>query len=151
MLFLSWRGFTGANYTIAWAFSHHSRDGELHCENATLPAMMSLQYSGPAEVSTPSVSIYSGNPGTITGGVERTFTAAEANNFGFVPKWMLLSGRSSWTGFANEDFTGNSTCFTSSYLLWGLDLRNIEVRSLVNGCDARYGSAYYDEDASMGL
>ncbi|XP_021963508.1 uncharacterized protein LOC110858934 [Folsomia candida] len=146
-----WRGFSGVNYSIAWSFNHHSRDGELHCENAELPATMSLRYSGPADASTPSVSIYSGTLGTITGNVERTFTSISETNFGFVPTWMVITGGSSWTGFANEDFTGNSTCFTSSYLLWGFDLRNIEVRSIVKGCDARYGSAYYDEDASMGL
>ncbi len=94
-IFSSWHGFSGTNYTNNWALSYLSSDGDSHCFNSTLNVMMSLRYSGPADVSTPSISIYGGNPGTITGGVERTFTSLAATNFGFVPTWMVLTGRSS--------------------------------------------------------
>lgn len=107
---------------------------------------MSLRYTGPADVTTPSISIYSGNPDTSTGGVERTFTSLAATNFGFVPKWMVLTGGSSWTGFANEDFSGNSTCFTGSGLMHQVILNQIERRSVIKGCDAKYRSVYYEAE-----
>lgn len=93
---------------------------------------MSLRHAGPSEVMTPSVSIYHGNPGTIWGGVEQTFTGAEANNFGFVPKFMVVTGQSSWRGY--EDFTGNSVCFTGTDILHDFDLSGMEIRSFVQGC-----------------
>ncbi len=106
---------------------------------------------GPLDASTVSASIYSGTTGIISGGVERTFTGSAATNFGFVPTLIVLTGRSNWTGFANEDFSGNSTCFTSTNIMENVYLDGIEVRSLVKGCDAMYGSVYYDANKSMGL
>ncbi|XP_021959262.1 uncharacterized protein LOC110855149 [Folsomia candida] len=141
-----WIGFNETNYSNQNTLNQDSANGTVVCRNATFPLTMSLRYQGPLDTTTPSVSIYSGTISNYAGGIERTFTALAATNFGFVPKYMVLTGRSSWTGFFNDDFTGNSTCFSTSELVAQVYLTEITVRSLVKGCDAKYESEYYDVD-----
>lgn len=77
-------------------------------------------------------------------GVERTFTTLAATNFGFVPKYLTITGRSSWTGFIYDDFSGNSTCFSTSEFIVGINVSSREIRSFVQGCN--YESEYFDAD-----
>lgn len=124
-----------SNYNDSTTFGHLSADGTVLCRNGYLPRTMSLRFLGPLETTTPSISIYSGADYNSAGGTERTFTGLAANNFGFIPTAISLTGRSSWTGFANENFSGNSTCFSTSELVAYLDISEImEIRSIVQGC-----------------
>ncbi|XP_035707703.1 uncharacterized protein LOC110850121 [Folsomia candida] len=133
-----WQGFGGTGYTDGSTFAYNS--GGMTCTNTSVNSTMSMRFLGPLETTTPSVSIYSGSSYDPAGGTERIFTNLAANSFGFVPTYMALTGRSNWTGFINEDFSGNSTCFSTSELVAGISLEGIEIRSLVQGCNAIYES-----------
>ncbi|OXA36993.1 hypothetical protein Fcan01_28244 [Folsomia candida] len=134
----SWVGFNETNFTNLLSFDVFSPTETRVCRNWTLPLTMSLRYNGPLDLATPSVSIYNGTTSANLGGIERTFTGLSATNFGFVPKAIFITGRSSWTGFANEDFSGISTCFSTSELAgWG-DLAGKEIRSFVQGCNSLF-------------
>ncbi|XP_035712157.1 uncharacterized protein LOC118437319 [Folsomia candida] len=141
-----WEGYSGTDYTISNTLGFVSPDTTLLCWNRTFPLTMSLRFMGPMETETPSVSIYSGTTYSATGGNERTFTGLSANNFGFVPTFMVFTGRSSWTGFVNDDFSGNSICFSKSELIGYSFLQGWEIRSLVQGCNPKYKSEYWDVD-----
>lgn len=108
----------------------------MRCYNDTLFPTLSLRYMGPLETTTPSASIYSGSGEYFMGGVERTFTGLAANNFGFLPKFLVLTGRSSWTGFPNEDFSGNATCFSVMDIIGYINISSYGIKSLVQGCNA---------------
>ncbi|XP_035712613.1 uncharacterized protein LOC118437575 [Folsomia candida] len=141
-----WRGYDMRNYTAVWTLSPPITFVP-RCLNYTLSTTLSLRHMGPLETTTPSVSIYSG---PTSYGIERTFTALAGTNFGFIPTGLVLTGRSSWTGFVNDDFTGNSTCFSTAELIGYTSLTGIEIRSLIQGCNARYNSEYYDMDKFSG-
>lgn len=141
----SWVGFNETNFTNLLSFDVFSPTETRVCRNWTLPLTMSLRYNGPLDLATPSVSIYNGTTSANLGGIERTFTGLSATNFGFVPKAIFITGRSSWTGFANEDFSGISTCFSTSELAgWG-DLAGKEIRSFVQGCNSLFESENFDK------
>lgn len=95
---------------------------------------MSLRYAGFLDTETPSISIYSGIQNNPAGGIERTFTNLAHSNFGFLPTYMVITGRSSWTGFVNEDFTDNFTCFSTSELMKAVTIET-EIRSIIQGCN----------------
>lgn len=69
-------------------------------------------------------------------GAEETYTGLAANNFGFIPAGLVLTGGSSWTGFFNDDFTGNSTCYSAptSDIIFSVNLVGTVIKSLVQGC-----------------
>lgn len=117
--------------------------------NGPLDSTRSLRFLGLSDTTTPSVSIYSGVMGNLAGGMERTFTGMAAANFGFVPSYMVLTGRSSYTGFANDDFSGNSTCFSTPDLMETFSLHGIEIRSLVKGCNSKFNSARGKVEAKL--
>lgn len=130
-----------------YIFCSVSADGTLLCRNQTLfRTMKSLRYLGPLDTTIPSISIYSGTDSDLAGGIERTFTGLAANDFGFLPAWMLLTGRSSWTGFSSPDFSGNSTCFSTSELMGGAQVDGNPMRSLIKGCNSKYRSDYWNVD-----
>ncbi|OXA37157.1 uncharacterized protein LOC110862658 [Folsomia candida] len=112
-----WRGFHWPNYHN-FKFRTTAYDGNLFCENVTLPTMMSLRYLGPLDVSTPSFSVYGGTYESNWGGEEKTFTGLRANDFGFPPKGITITGGSSWTVFSNNNYTGTATCYNSSLLIY---------------------------------
>lgn len=115
--YFSWRGFHWPNYHN-FKFRTTAYDGNLFCENVTLPTMMSLRYLGPLDVSTPSFSVYAGTYESNWGGEEKTFTGLRANDFGFPPKGITITGGSSWTVFSNNNYTGTATCYNSSLLIY---------------------------------
>lgn len=119
------------------------------CGNVNNAAnLQSLRYLGPSDVSAPSISIYNGVAGGTHGGAELTFTALAGNNFGFVPTGFVLTGRSSWTAFFNDNFTGNSTCYTTSALMVRSAF-GTTTRSILQGCNAKYNSVYIDLDKDV--
>lgn len=81
--------------------------------------------------------------------MERTFTGLAANNFDFVPTALILTGRSSWTGFFNNDFSGNSTCYSTAELIGWVYMYGNVVRSIVQGCNPIHESDYFDVDKSL--
>ncbi|XP_021951949.2 uncharacterized protein LOC110848907 [Folsomia candida] len=146
-----WRAFEQRNYTSSFTFGGGIANAQPRCGNIALATTLSLRYMGPLETTTPSVSIYSGpTPGAQLDGIELTYTSLAATNFGFIPTNLVLTGRSSWTGFVNDDFTGNSTCFSTTELIRYTNLAGKEIRSLIQGCNARYNSEYYDIDKFSG-
>lgn len=86
--FNRWNGFNQTNYANEWTLSVASWDGTVICRNGTPLPTMSLRHQGPLETTIPSVSIYSGTRTTGVGGMERTFTALAATNFGFLPTYI---------------------------------------------------------------
>ncbi|OXA42673.1 hypothetical protein Fcan01_22422 [Folsomia candida] len=130
-----WQGFNETNYSNPRMFVFISDDGSIFCHNGTIHSIMSLRFTGPLETMTPSISIYSGANFDISSGIELTFTGLSATNFGFVPKYAVLTGRSSWTGFENEDFTGNATCFETLREIEATLLGEKEIRSFAQGCN----------------
>ncbi|OXA46082.1 hypothetical protein Fcan01_19313 [Folsomia candida] len=141
-----WHGFGSANYTNGRTINEFTMDGSTYCRNDTLFYTMSLRFAGPSETRKRSISIYRGLGCCYDGGMEYTFTGSSATNFGFLAKYIVLTGRSSWTGFENADFTGNSTCFSSSELIGHTTIYGKEIRSFVRGCDAKYKSEYVNVD-----
>ncbi|OXA39736.1 uncharacterized protein LOC110861107 [Folsomia candida] len=139
-----WEGYISANYTDRLEFSH--TNNVTTCLNLYFNyyPISSIRYLGFSETLAPSISIYSGSNDSETGGIERTFTVESANNFGFIPTYLVLTGGSSWTGFSNEDFTGESTCFSTSELHVGFSPHPRIIRSFLKGCDAKYGSEIYE-------
>ncbi|OXA39737.1 uncharacterized protein LOC110861027 [Folsomia candida] len=141
----SWQGFEGQNYTGRVRFTSTS-GAAMNCQEKSFKysPIKSLRYLGQLETLMPSISVNSGSNDSDTGGIERTFTNLAANNFGFIPAHLVLTGGSNWTGFSNEDFTGESTCFSTSELHVGISPHPSVVRSLFQGCDAKYGSEIYE-------
>lgn len=114
---------------------------------------LSLRYLGPLDAARRSLSIYSGTNDSMSGGTERTFTSVAANNFGFTPTYLVITGGSSWTGFSSEDFSGLSTCFGRAQPIAAFPLAGQVIRSVAQGCgsDLKYDSVkYYADNSACG-
>ncbi|OXA42524.1 uncharacterized protein LOC118438803 [Folsomia candida] len=130
-----WSGFNDTNFVTTQTLVVIS--DSVVCINSTLPSSMSLKHLGPLETTTTSISIFNGTSHSDLGGIERTFTGLAANNFGFLPKYLVLTGGSSWTAFDGNDFSGNATCYSSSRWVDGIYPRT-PIRSVVQGCAAKF-------------
>ncbi len=62
------------------------------------------------------------------------FTGLAANIFGFNPNYILITGRSSWTLYENNDHTGNATCLIGSQEMSGFLGNSYNFQSISKGC-----------------
>jgi hypothetical protein len=111
------------------------------CYNQTTAGVKSLRYLGPINTTTPSISIYEGTNDTVYGGREIIITGPAANGFDLEPVfypyiYVLITGRSSWTLFLNNDFSGNATCLIGTGEMQTFDMYNF--KSITRGCDSKW-------------
>ncbi|OXA54311.1 uncharacterized protein LOC110849704 [Folsomia candida] len=95
--------------------------------------VQSLRHQGPLDTATSALSVYEG-PGFA--GREVIITTLSANNFPFVPAAAISSGRSNWTLWETNNFTGNATCFenTSGSEADHWLIHSVPFASVVSGC-----------------
>ncbi len=111
------------------------------CVNRTIAGVKSLRYLGPINTTTPAISIYEGTNGNSAGGREIVITGPAANGFDLEPVFysflrVIITGRSSWTLFLNNDFSGNATCLIGTQEMQLFAMYNF--KSITRGCDSKW-------------
>lgn len=145
--FLSWRLFTGVNYTgnLLEMCSWHFFDNDDYRGAATYTG--SIRYAGNLDMSPQGIWLFSD---TWLLGDERIITTPAANDFNFTPKSLLTTGYSSWTLFTGKNFDGVSTCFVSSSseieYLYTLNATLSNIQSVIRGCLGRIDTYVYGDD-----
>lgn len=149
-LFFSWDFYDAENYTaftirLGWTKEPICINIQTMHNVNFLRATKSLRYHGPANTTMSSLTItgdsgfYPGRnvTGHWIGGKEMIYVAQKVNDIPFSPSYIVLTGNHTWTGFSNNDLTGNSICYIPdgefaihNYLL------ESPMLSFAKGCDA---------------
>jgi hypothetical protein len=106
-----------------------------HCSNGEFSSDQSLRYYGPPDFTTSAISLYNGSLPDLWAGNEIIVQAQAATNFAFIPTGIVLTGTASWTTFTNNDFTGNTTCYTGFQDVTSVRAQE-PIHSLVKGCES---------------